>query len=117
MQLANLALTLLLAATQTFTPDDVHTAALQSAHPREIACIFKAEIGGVGYNPYAVHSDPANQGPGGLRTNGLLPQFRAWGYTDHYDPYQVAEYIDRVLAEQRHSNWPYLRSYLNDGRC
>jgi hypothetical protein len=112
-----LAITLALTTAQGFTAEDVHEAARQARNQREVTCIFRAEIGGVHYNPYAPHSDPLNQGPGGLRTNGLMPQFYAWGYIDHYNPYEVADYIDRVIDQGRHSNWPYLRSYLNSGRC
>lgn len=100
-----------------WTPDDVRAAGAQARHAREVTCIFRAEVGGVGWDPYARHTDAGVFGPGGLATYGLLPQFFAYGYEDRYSPYEVADYIDRVLDDGRGSNWPYLRGYLASGRC
>lgn len=105
------------AADVAWTAVDVHQAADTARHSREVTCIFQAEIGGVGFNPYAPHGDERIYGPGGLASNGLLPQFTAWGYEDRYDPYEVAEYIDRVLDEGRGQNWPYLSGRLRSGAC
>lgn len=102
---------------QRWTADDVRAAMAQAQHPRELRCIFTAEIGGVGFNPYAVHGDAGVYGPGGLATYGLLPQFYAYGYGDRYSPYEVADYIDQVLDEGRGGNWPYLRGRLASGVC
>ena len=63
------------------------------------------------------HGDAGVVGPGGLASFGLRPQFYAWDFTDPHNPYQVAEYIDRVLDEGRHENWPYLRARLTNGQC
>jgi hypothetical protein len=75
------------------------------------------EVGGLGFNPYAPHSDPAIVGPGGLSASGLLPHFRSRGFDDPYNPYQVSTYIDSALDDGRGSNWPYLRSLIESGRC
>lgn len=108
---------------QVWTAEDVHIAAADSQHSREVTCIFKHEIGGVGYNPYAIHSDPNVYGPGGLASFGLLNEFTRFTsarneIADRYNPYQVANYIDYVLdTPSRQSNWPYLRTALATGRC
>ena len=104
-------------AQQEWTPEDVRQAAREAQHSREITCIFAAEVGGGGFNPYVVHSDPRIIGPGGLATFGLLPQFRSRGYDDPFNPYQVAAYIDAVIDGGGGSAWPYLLSSLDTGRC
>lgn len=91
-----------------FTPDDVHQAASSSRHPSTMSLIFRLEIGGVGYDPYATHSDSRCVGPGALCSFGLLGEFGRRGFTDPHSPYQVARYIDQVLDEGRACNWPYL---------
>ena len=93
---------------QSFTSDDVHAAAAEARHSATVTRIFRTEIGGVGYNPYAPHSDSRVVGPGGLCSCGLLGEFTRRGYTDPHDPYQVAAYIDQVLDEGRACNWRYL---------
>lgn len=91
-----------------FTPDDVHQAASTSRHPSTMSLIFRLEIGGVGYDPYATHSDSRCVGPGALCSFGLLGEFGRRGFTDPHSPYQVARYIDQVLDEGRACNWAYL---------
>ena len=104
-------------AQQQWTPDDVREAAREARHSREITCIFTVEVGGHGFNPYTPHGDAGVIGPGGLSSFGLLPQFQSRGYDDPYNPYQVASYIDSVLDEGRGGNWPYLKAWLDAGRC
>jgi hypothetical protein len=111
-------------STFLFTPDDVQRAARGHEHEATIRHIFYMEIGRgvtdrqgqvwVPYDPYMPHGDPRCYGPGGLCEYGLLREFTTWsereyGYADRYDPYQVAAYINWVLANGRKSNWPYLR--------
>ena len=104
-------------AQQQWTPDDVREAAREARHSREVMCIFAVEIGGHGFNPYTPHADAGVIGPGGLSSAGLLPQFRSRGYDDPYNPYEVATYIDSVLDQGGAGNWPYLRAWLDAGRC
>lgn len=97
-------------------------AAQEARHSREITCIFRAEVGGYGFDPYVPHTDAGVFGPGGLATYGLLPEFTRWTAArgedpNRYSPYQVARYIDWVLDEGRGRNWPYLASWLASGRC
>jgi len=104
-------------AQQLWTSDDVRQAAVSARHSREIMCIFMVEIGGSGFNPYTPHADSRIVGPGGLSSVGLMPQFRTRGYDDPINPYQVAAYIDSVLDDGGGGNWPYLKSWIDTGRC
>ena len=104
-----LALSTPVTSAESFTSDDVHAAAAGAKHSATVTRIFRTEIGGVGYNPYAPHSDSRVVGPGGLCSCGSLGELTRRGFTDPYDPYQVAAYIDQVLDEGRAHNWPYLR--------
>lgn len=97
-----------------WTRDDVLVASSQARHSAAIACIFRYEVGGVGYDPYAIHMDSRVYGPGGLAAFGLLPEFNRRGFTDPYSPYEVAAYLDQVADEGRLAgNYPEVR----DGRC
>jgi len=104
-------------AQQQWTSDDVRQAAREARHQREVTCIFTVEVGGAGFNPYTPHGDAGVVGPGGLSASGLLPHFRSRGYDDPFNPYQVATYIDTAIDEGRGGNWPYLRTWLEAGRC
>lgn len=104
-----LLLLLVLNSQPTYNSTDVHLAPEGLKHETTIRYIFQREIGGVRYDPYALHTNRQCYGPGGLCEFGLLPEFHRRGYIDRYNPYEVALYIDSVLEEGRHSNWPYLR--------
>ena len=104
-------------AQQQWTSDDVRQAARNARHVREVTCIFTVEVGGSGFNPYTPHSDDRIVGPGGLSSVGLLSQFRTRGYDDPYSPYEVAAFIDTVLDDGNGGNWPYLKTWIETGRC
>lgn len=91
-----------------YNATDVLEAPIGLKHEATITRIFRTEIGGHYYNPYVIHSDTRCVGPGGLCSFGLLPEYYRRGYTDPHNPYDVAEYINWVLENNRACNWPYL---------
>lgn len=93
---------------QAYNADDVHVAAESARYPVTVAHIFRVEIGGVGYNPHAIHGDLRVLGPGGLCTCGLLPVFYRAGFSDPENPFQVAAFIDQMADEGLLCNWKYL---------
>ena len=93
-----------------YTAADVHTA-LRTASPRT-ACIVRHEVGGWGYDPYAVGSQ-GERGPAQLSPRGLLPDFYRRGYTDPFNPYQAIAYLEWALAAGLARNW----SPVLLGRC
>lgn len=95
---------------QRWTAADVHRA-LESASPRA-RCIVRVEVGGVGWNPYAVGS-AGELGAGQLHPRGLLPQFQRETGGDPFNPYVVIPWIDQMLARGYGSHWAGVRL----GRC
>lgn len=74
-------------------------------------CVVESEIGGVGFDPYAV-SRTNDLGPVQLNTNGLLREFLAEN-TDPFSPKQSIDFLEAKLAEGRGSNWRAVAT----GRC
>ena len=87
---------------EPWTPADV-LAAMATASPRA-RCIVRTEVGGVGYDPYAVGRS-GELGPVQLHPRGKLPEFYARGYTDPFDPYQAVDYLDNALQRGQASHW------------
>lgn len=85
-----------------WTPADV-LAAMATASPRA-RCIVRTEVGGVGYDPYAV-GRAGELGPVQLHPRGKLPEFYALGYTDPFSPVESIEYLERALARGQASHW------------
>ena|SRR3990167_620969 len=87
---------------EPWTPQDVHLAI--SLASRRAACIVRYEVGGVGYDPYAVGMS-GELGPVQLHPRGKLPEFYARGYTDPFNPYQALVYLDDALAQGQAYHW------------
>jgi hypothetical protein len=60
------------------------------------------------------HGDGRTFGPGGLAEYGLLPEFYRRSFSDPFNPFQVADYLDGVADDGRLAgNYPEVA----DGRC
>lgn len=93
-----------------FTPDDV-LEARRHVSPI-VAWIIDTEVGGVGYDPYAV-GRAGELGCAQLHPQGLLPEYRRW--SDNASPFNcatAAQYIEHVVKDGRGCNWTaYKRRY------
>lgn len=70
-----------------------------------VACIFHTEVGGVGFDPYAVGAS-GELGPGQLHPHGLLPDYLAWcGCDDPNNPYLVGAYVRLQLEQGNGRHW------------
>lgn len=93
-----------------FTPQDTLDA-LTTASART-GCVVRYEVGGVGWNPYAI-GRAGEQGAAQLHPQGRLGDFYRKGYTDPFDPYQAVAYLDGELAAGRGGAW----SPISRGLC
>ncbi len=93
-----------------FTPQDTLDA-LGGVSART-GCVIRYEVGGVGFNPYAI-GRAGEQGAAQLHPQGRLGDFYRKGYTDPFDPYQAVAYLDAELAAGRGSAW----SPISRGLC
>jgi len=89
-------------STYTYTSYDTHAA--MDMHSSLAACIVTYEVGGVGYDPYAVGA-AGEMGAAQLHPQGLYGDFLAQGYTDPYSPYQALDYLDDALDRGLGWNW------------
>lgn len=91
-----------------YTAADVH-AALRTASARA-RCIVRYEVGGLGYNPYAVGSQ-GERGPAQLHPRGLLPRYLQWSGGDAPEnPYKAVPFVDWGLANGYARHWsPVIR--------
>lgn len=88
--------------TARWTAEDVHEA-IAFASPLA-RCIVTAEIGGVGFDPYAV-SRTGDVGPAQLNAaGGLLREFLA-ERTDPFSPRQSVDFVEEKITEGRAANW------------
>ena len=67
-------------------------------HSQRVRCVVRYEIGGVGYDPYAISPD-GDRGPGQLNPHGKLPDFRRWAEQqgvepDEFNPFLVLDYME-----------------------
>jgi hypothetical protein len=86
-----------------YTPDDVLAA--MSTHSALAACIVTGEVGGVGYDAYAVGA-AGELGPVQLAPFGLLDDYLRWsGGASPYDPYTTLDYLDYALGRGMGPNW------------
>lgn len=76
---------------------------MRQASPRA-QCIVRQEIGGVGFDPYAIGKS-GELGPVQLHPRGKLPEFFALGYTDPFSPWQAIDYLEGAL--QRGQAWAW----------
>jgi hypothetical protein len=90
-----------------YTPEDVLAA--MSTHSALAACIVTGEVGGVGFDPYAV----GGQGELGpvqlLPVYGKLPEFYEQGFDNPFSPYQAMDYLDAALARGEGPAWTTYR--------
>ena len=93
-------------AAEPWTPDDVHEA-MRTASPRA-QCVVTQEIGGRGFDPYAVGAQ-GELGPVQLHPQGLLNDFYRKGGTDPFSPYQAILYFEAMdQAGVASQHWPTL---------
>lgn len=96
-------------APEPWTSDDTLDAI---AHASPLAaCIVTGEVGGVGFDPYAVGA-AGEIGPAQLHPRGLLPDFRYGRWTDlepafrdPNSPYMAVAYIDWAISQGMGPNW------------
>jgi hypothetical protein len=82
-------------------------AALSGASPRA-RCIVRVEVGGVGWNPYAIGRQ-GERGVAQLHPRGLYPDFLRQGYTDAFNPYQSVAYLESALQRGLARHWAGVR--------
>lgn len=86
-----------------WTPDDV--LASMDTHSSTAACMVRMEVGGVGYDPYAVGAE-GELGPVQLHPRGLLSLYEEWsGGASPYDPYTSMDFLDWAIANGYGPQW------------
>jgi hypothetical protein len=102
-----------LTAPDRFTATDVH-AALEHATARA-RCIVRAEVGGRGYDPYAVGSQ-GERGPAQLHPRGLLSLYLRWsGGAEPENPYVAIPFLDWALTQGYARHWSPVVLQLCEG--
>ncbi len=89
-------------APRRWTPDDVRAAMAGASWCAQQ--IVRGEVGGVGFNPYAVGA-AGELGSAQLHPRGLLPDFYQRGYSDPFSPYQAVSYLEGALARGLGRHW------------
>lgn len=83
-----------------------------TASPRA-RCVIDGEVGGVGYNPWAV-GKAGELGPVQLHPRGLLPDYLRWsGGAAPQNPRMAVAYLEHMLSIGQGRHWTDVRN----GRC
>jgi len=90
------------AAPPRFTPEQV-LLRIASASQRA-QCIVRYEVGGRGYDPYAIGGQ-GEQGPVQLHPLGQLVTFYQAGWTDPHDPDQAISFLEAQLVAGKAAAW------------
>jgi hypothetical protein len=86
-----------------YTPAD--TLAAMERHSALAQCIVTGEVGGVGYDPYAVGRAGELGVAQLLPVYGKLPAFYEQGFDNPYSPYQSMDFLDAALARGEGPAW------------
>jgi hypothetical protein len=86
-----------------YSPAD--TLAAMEMHSPLAACVVRLEVGGVGFDPYAVGAQ-GELGPVQLHPRGLLPLYIRWsGGASPYDPYTSIAFLDWAIERGYGPQW------------